>query len=1311
MLLSSVTGAVPVCAAEAGAGDRVGQYSEEEIPAGDVRDSEERTVSPEGPGGVGEEEVSPEGQEKPGEDAAGPEDSEETGEEAVSSDNARKDRNISENSGNPSVSDDGAGEGEETVSADDFKSCAVEAASQNAHAVDMPLGARDDETEIDSPEPLPQFITEVTQQNEPGDHTVFSQGAGAPDFASAYSLPELGYLPDNGPIDQGNSSLCWAFTSTMMAEISMIRKGLADKHSVRYSPDQVGYFFYNRINDPLGNTGNDKNVLRDGLNYYDQGGNNSFNTWSLASWISMRDIADVSFNNSKYDSLPDDKAYSSTAHLQNAYWTPIYAEDPEDIGYIENVKELVYDHGGVSVIINNLLYFGENHSVYNPYGGSGHNVTLVGWDDSYPKENFYYTPPGDGAWYVRDSYDSDHTYRDGNGCFWLSYYSRDLTDGKADKAIAYDFEAGDNYDNNYQYDGAAGNQYQPGNSESIRMSNVFRAKGDEYLEAVAFAPASPSMSYEINIYKLSENFVTPVGEESLSRVTGETRYVGYRTVRLDQSVALSENELFSVVVDAKDTSGGNKAALYIDFSYPNGDWITFEAGVSANQSFYNNQDLKDYGYCARIKAFTDNAGSGPEKPEKKSAAKAHFTDGDYSYDGTLHCPQVSVNKGEDGSGELLQEGTDYTVAYYNNKYPGEATAVIYSNQYRIQNSSYSYRIKPKALDQSITAELTPSSFTYDGTGKTPSCTVSDNALHTRLKEGVDYTASYEDSIEAGTAAVVVTGIGNYTGEKRFPYTISPLSINGLDFSGPEDMVYNGMPQDPAVTVTDGAGNVLVEGRDYTTTGYDNVNSGIARVSLTGKGNYTGTKTLSYQILPKSIAGASVTLTAATYPYTGEAIRPEPAVADPDLGGRRLGRGTDYTVEYRDNTEEGSAHVIIKGIGNYRDEADISFFISKAKPLPLTIAAIPDQTFLPGGLPNKPSLKVKHGNDVLNSGADYTVSFNNHINAGTAMAYATGVSKTIYDNSSASRAFTIKRFNLKKASVAGISDQFYVSGKTYTVSPTVTVKNPITGQSVTLKKGEDFQLSYENNTAEKTGQKVTVVIDGINNYTGRIKKTFRLKSYVPISDPERFSIRLSQAVYDYDGTAKKPRVTVVDRIRNTVLKEDEDIKVSYKSNKNAGTARVIVRPTKSFSKAFHVKGSATVFFTIRGKAPKNLTFAEISDTTCKGKQIRPKVTVYENGKKLSSKYYYVEYTDNVNAGKGRFTVYGRRNYSGVLGTGSFVIRKQKFSKVKVSYKKSSGVLTVKYGNAVLRENIDYTNRASDRLIVSLNTNFEAGTKKY
>lgn len=92
----------------------------------------------------------------------------------------------------------------------------------------------------------------------------------------------------------------------------------------------------------------------------------------------------------------------------------------------------------------------------------------------------------------------------------------------------------------------------------------------------------------------------------------------------------TENDIFSVVIDVRDTSGNNNASLYTDYSYQNSDWISFHSEVSPKQSYFFDQDVAAAGYCLRIKAFTDNAGSGPDKPEKKTAALAQYADGDHT---------------------------------------------------------------------------------------------------------------------------------------------------------------------------------------------------------------------------------------------------------------------------------------------------------------------------------------------------------------------------------------------------------------------------------------------------------------------------------------------------------------------------------------------------------------------------------------------------------------------------------------------------------------------------------------------------------
>ena len=66
--------------------------------------------------------------------------------------------------------------------------------------------------------------------------------------------------------------------------------------------------------------------------------------------------------------------------------------------------------------------------------------------------------------------------------------------------------------------------------------------------------------------------------------------------------------------------------------------------------------------------------------------------------------------------------------------------------------------------------ISPTSYTYDGTAKTPNVTVKDGS--TQLALGTHYSVSYTNNINAGKATVKVSGINNYTGTKSIQFTIN-----------------------------------------------------------------------------------------------------------------------------------------------------------------------------------------------------------------------------------------------------------------------------------------------------------------------------------------------------------------------------------------------------------------------------------------------------------------------------------------------------------------------------------------------------------
>lgn len=156
--------------------------------------------------------------------------------------------------------------------------------------------------------------------------------------------------------------------------------------------------------------------------------------------------------------------------------------------------------------------------------------------------------------------------------------------------------------------------------------------------------------------------------------------------------------------------------------------------------------------------------------------------------------------------------------------------------------------KKSVAEMAVTLELT--NDTYDGTEKKPSVIVKDGT--TLLVGGTDYLFSYLNNINAGTAAVQITGIGNYTGTIAKNFTISAKTILETNVAlATTTYTYDGTAKQPSVTVKDGS-TTLERGTDYSVSYSNNVNVGTATVTITGKGNYKGTVTKTFTINAKIV---------------------------------------------------------------------------------------------------------------------------------------------------------------------------------------------------------------------------------------------------------------------------------------------------------------------------------------------------------------------------------------------------------------------------------------------------------------------------
>ncbi|MCI8608712.1 MAG: hypothetical protein HFE73_03615 [Firmicutes bacterium] len=130
-----------------------------------------------------------------------------------------------------------------------------------------------------------------------------------------------------------------------------------------------------------------------------------------------------------------------------------------------------------------------------------------------------------------------------------------------------------------------------------------------------------------------------------------------------------------------------------------------------------------------------------------------------------------------------------------------------------------------------------------------------------LTQGIDYDVFYLKTGQAGTGYVMVKGKGSYTDYKLAPFTIDPSSdLSGITIERILNKYYTGAPKEPAsVTMYDSLGNKLVKGKDYTFTVANSTEIGTATVTINFIGNYTGTKTTTYQIIKgKQTVSASKT---------------------------------------------------------------------------------------------------------------------------------------------------------------------------------------------------------------------------------------------------------------------------------------------------------------------------------------------------------------------------------------------------------------------------------------------------------------------
>ena len=222
--------------------------------------------------------------------------------------------------------------------------------------------------------------------------------------------------------------------------------------------------------------------------------------------------------------------------------------------------------------------------------------------------------------------------------------------------------------------------------------------------------------------------------------------------------------------------------------------------------------------------------------------------------------------------------TDYVFRGWNTNQ--NATTVLYraGDEISLSSDTVLYAVWSKSVS-SLTAILTPSQFTYDGSAKIPDVILKDGEK--TLVSGTDYILIYTsnaDNVNAGTGTVIIKGIGNYVGILEKKFTIHPKPISNMELTiNPTVFTYNGTEKKPVVTLRDG--EKLLSDDDYIVIYTSNKDAGTGTVTVIGRGNYTGTLEKTFRINPKSISNAELTINPASFTYDGTKKTPAVTLKD------------------------------------------------------------------------------------------------------------------------------------------------------------------------------------------------------------------------------------------------------------------------------------------------------------------------------------------------------------------------------------------------------------------------------------------------
>ena len=339
------------------------------------------------------------------------------------------------------------------------------------------------------------------------------------------TMSDVGFLPYKYDLreqkrvtavkDQGAFGTCWAF-----ATLTALESTLLPEEKMSFAEDHMTLC----------------NSFNQGQN---DGGDYTMSMAYLASWQGP-----VLAKDDPYGDGETDPSLRPVKHVQEM--------QVMESGDQQKIKEAVFKYGGVQTSIYTTLQNSDSTSVYynsetNAYCYQGseksnHDVVIIGWDDSFSKDNFSTPPEEDGAFICQNSWGEAFGE---NGIFYISYYDSNIG---IHNVVYTDVEDVDNYDTIYQSDLCGWVGQMGYDRESIYGANVFRANSAEQIEAAGFYATGKDTSYDVYVIKNFEDTSSLEPANRIKVAQGKLSNAGYYTIPFDKPVEVEKGERFAIML-------------------------------------------------------------------------------------------------------------------------------------------------------------------------------------------------------------------------------------------------------------------------------------------------------------------------------------------------------------------------------------------------------------------------------------------------------------------------------------------------------------------------------------------------------------------------------------------------------------------------------------------------------------------------------------------------------------------------------------------------------------------------------------------